>query len=281
VSVLPSGTAERARSVAAAPVAAAVVLSVVSLAAVLANVISPHDPLAINPGNILESPGGTDLLGTDELGRDLFARIIHGGRVSLRVAFFAVSLASIIGIPLGIGIAFLGRRMESVAMRVLDVLVSLPEIFVAIVILAFAGGGLTTLIVTIGLLYVPQFARVAYGMTRSIRTREHVLAALSLGAGKLWIVRKEILPNIVSVIAVQASFTFSFAMLMEAGLSFLGLGVPPPTPSWGQMIGVLKDYIFINAWPVVIPSIVLLATVLSVNVLGDWLQDRLNPELQR
>jgi peptide/nickel transport system permease protein len=260
---------------------AAIFLAVVTVAAVVAPLVSPHDPLAIHPNDILGSPNGRNLLGTDELGRDLLSRILHGGRVSLQVAASAVVLACAVGIPLGVGLSFCGRRVEALAMRLVDVFISLPEIFVAIVILAFAGGGLTTLTVTIGLLYFPQFARVAYGMTRSIRAREHVLAAISLGAGPLWIVRKEILPNMVSVIAVQASFTLSFAMLMEAGLSFLGLGVPPPTPSWGQMIGSLKNYLFINPWPVVGPSLILFATVLSVNVLGDWLQDRLNPELRR
>jgi peptide/nickel transport system permease protein len=267
--------------VAGAPLIAGAFLATVTITAILAGVISPHDPLAIRPNDILASPNGRNLLGTDELGRDLLSRIFHGGRVSLQVAVSAVILACVVGIPLGIGISFCGRRIEALAMRLIDVFVSLPEIFVAIVILAFAGGGLTTLILTIGLLYFPQFARVANGMTRSIRAREHVLAATSLGAGPLWIVRKEILPNMTSVIAVQASFTLSFAMLMEAGLSFLGLGVPPPTPSWGQMIGSLKNYLFINPWPVVMPSLVMFLTVLSVNVVGDWLQDRLNPELHR
>lgn len=270
-----------ASGITASAMIAAGVLALVIVTAILANVLSPDDPLRIDPNNILASPEARHLLGTDELGRDLLARVIYGGRVSLQVATAAVILACVIGIPLGIGIAFSGRRVESVAMRLIDVFVSLPEIFIAIVVLGFAGGGLPTLIATIGLLYFPQFARVAYGMARSIREREHVLAAVSLGAGSLWIIRKEILPNMTSVIAVQASFTLSFAMLMEAGLSFLGLGVPPPTPSWGQMVGELKNYIFINPWPVIVPSVVLFATVLSTNVLGDWLQDRLNPELRR
>jgi peptide/nickel transport system permease protein len=280
VTAMPRIAAAKPR-MAAGPRVAVTYLAVVLLTAVFADILSPRDPLAINPNNILASPSTHDLLGTDELGRDLLARIIHGGRVSLEVAISAVVLACAIGIPLGIGVSFCARRVEAFAMRIIDVFVSLPEIFVAIVILGFAGGGLTTLIITIGMLFFPQFARVAYGMTRSIRAREHVLSAISLGAGATWIVRKEILPNMVSVIAVQASFTLSFAMLLEAGLSFLGLGVPPPTPSWGQMIGGLKNYIFINPWPVVVPSIVLFATVLSVNVVGDWLQDRLNPELRR
>lgn len=260
---------------------AMLVLVVVAATALFAPVLGLVDPLAIDPTNILASPGAAHWLGTDELGRDLFSRLAYGGRVSLAVAAAAVLLAGSIGVPLGIAIAFLGPRAEGAAMRVVDVFVSLPEIFVAIVVLAFLGGSLPALIGTIGLLYCPQFARVAYGMARSIRARDHVLAARSLGAGRLWLIRREILPNMRSVIAVQASLTFSFAMLMEAGLSFLGLGVQPPTPSWGQMVGTLKNYIFINAWPVLVPSLALFVTVLAINIVGDWLQDRLNPELQR
>lgn len=260
---------------------AILVLAIVAAAAFLAPVLGLFDPLAIDPVNILASPGGVHWLGTDELGRDLFARLAYGGRVSLAVAAAAVLLAGSIGVPLGIAIAFLGPRAEGTAMRIVDVFVSLPEIFVAIVVLAFLGGSLPALVGTIGLLYCPQFARVSYGMARSIRARDHVLAARSLGADRLWLIRREILPNMLSVIAVQASLTFSFAMLMEAGLSFLGLGVPPPTPSWGQMVGTLKNYIFINPWPVLAPSLALFATILAVNIIGDWLQDRLNPELQR
>ena len=255
---------------------AMLVLVVVAATALFAPVLGLVDPLAIDPTNILASPGAAHWLGTDELGRDRFSRLAYGGRVAA-----AVLLAGSIGVPLGIAIAFLGPRAEGAAMRVVDVFVSLPEIFVAIVVLAFLGGSLPALIGTIGLLYCPQFARVAYGMARSIRARDHVLAARSLGAGRLWLIRREILPNMRSVIAVQASLTFSFAMLMEAGLSFLGLGVQPPTPSWGQMVGTLKNYIFINAWPVLVPSLALFVTVLAINIVGDWLQDRLNPELQR
>jgi peptide/nickel transport system permease protein len=260
---------------------ALLVLALVVGAALLAPFIGLADPLAIDPMNILASPSRAHLLGTDELGRDLLARVIHGGRVSLAVAAAAVLVAGSIGVALGIGIAFLGPRAEGAAMRIIDVFVSLPEIFVAIVVLAFLGGNLATLIGTIGLLYCPQFARVSYGMARSIKARDHVLAARSLGAGRLWLIRREILPNMRSVIAVQTSLTFSFAMLMEAGLSFLGLGVRPPVPSWGQMVGTLKNYLFINPWPVLVPSTALFVTVLVVNVLGDRLQDWLNPELRR
>ncbi len=258
---------------------AAPILTLVVLAAVFAGIIAPYDPLAINPVNILASPSAVHLLGTDEIGRDLLSRIVHGARVSLSVAVAAVVIACLVGVPIGVGASFFGGRLESMVMRAVDVFVSLPEIFVAIVVLAFLGGTLPTLVFTIGLLYFPQFARVAHGMTASIKSRDHVLAAVSLGAGPLRIIWREILPNMRSVVIVQASFTLSFAMLLEAGLSFLGLGVMPPQPSWGQMIGTLKDYLYTNPWPVVFPALVLFATILAINLLGDWLQDRLNPEL--
>jgi peptide/nickel transport system permease protein len=196
------------------------------------------------------------------------------------VALAAVCVACVFGIPIGVFAAFAGHRLENAIMRMIDVFVSLPEIFVAIFVLAFFGNSLPTLIFTIGLLYFPQFAKVAHSMARSIKTREYVLAAVSLGAGPTRLIWREILPNMWSVIIVQISFTLSFAMLLEAGLSFLGLGVMPPMPSWGQMVGRLKDYLFNNPWPVVFPSIVLFITILAINLLGDWLQDRLNPELE-
>ena len=254
-------------------------LALIAIMAVLPGAIAPYDPLAIDASNILASPTRTHLLGTDEIGRDILSRIIYGARVSLGVALAAVAVACLLGAPLGVATSYLGGRLENAIMRAVDVFVSLPEIFVAIVVLAFLGGDLPTLVFTIGLLYFPQFAKVAHGMTASIRSREHVLAAVSLGAGSIWIIWREILPNMRSVIIVQASFTLSFAMLLEAGLSFLGLGVTPPQPSWGQMVGTLKDYLFTNSWPVVFPSLALFLTILAVNILGDWLQDRLNPEL--
>jgi len=256
-------------------------LIVIVAAAAFGPMLGLADPYQIDAANLLSSPTWKHWLGTDELGRDLLARVIYGARVSLTVAAAAVILAGVLGVAVGVGVAFLGRRAEAAAIRVVDVFVSLPEIFVALVVLAFIGGNLPTLVATIGVLYAPQFARVTWGVARGIRAREHVLAASSLGAGNGWIIWHEVLPNMRSIIAVQASFTFSFAMLLEAGLSFLGLGVRPPIPSWGQMVGALKDYLFTNPWPVLVPALALFFTVLAVNVLGDWLQDLLNPELQR
>lgn len=248
------------------------------LLAILAPFLGLKDPNIIDPLNILASPSSEHWLGTDELGRDLLSRTIYGARVSLSVAFAAVLVACVVGVIIGVIASFLGPRLQSSVMLVVDIFVSMPEIFVALVILAFIGGNLQVLIFTIGLLYCPQFARVTWNVARSIQATDHVLSAISLGARWPRILRFEVLPNISSIVAVQASFTFSFAMLLEAGLSFLGLGVKPPTPSWGQMVGTLKDYIFINPWPVLVPSASLFITVLLVNLLGDQLQDILNPE---
>jgi ABC-type methionine transport system permease subunit len=172
-----------------------------------------------------------------------------------------------------------GGWIENVLMRTIDTFLSIPEIFVAIVVMAFLSSGLPTLVFTIGLLYFPQFARVVYAVTNSMKRKEFVEASVALGANAPRILFRQILPNIASIIVVQITFTISFAMLLEAGLSFLGLGVMPPRPSWGQMIGDLKDYIQINPLPVIFPSVALFLAVFSINTLGDWLQDWLNPEV--
>lgn len=251
------------------------------LSAVFCERLAPQDPFRIDTRNILASPSAAHLLGTDELGRDILSRILYGARVSLTVAASAVLIAALVGIPIGLVASYLGGRVENLAMRAIDIFVCLPEIFVAIFVIAFLQHGLGTLVWTIGLLYFPQFARVTYSVTSSIKHREYVLAAIGLGAGRTRVICYTILPNIVSIIVVQVSFTLSFAMLLEAGLSFLGLGIPPPQPSWGQMVGSLKDYLLNNPWPVVFPSLALFLAIFSVNTLGDWLQDYLNPEIAR
>lgn len=250
-------------------------------AALLGPWLVPFDPLKIDAANILASPSATHIFGTDEIGRDVLSRVVLGARVSLAVAAAAVLVAMLVGVPVGLIAAYRGGAVENATMRSVDVLVCMPEIFVAVVVMAFLQNSLPTLVLTIGLLYFPQFARVTHGVAASVRRRDFVLAAVSLGASPARIIASEILPNIASVVIVQASFTLSFAMLLEAGLSFLGLGVMPPTPSWGQMVGSLKDYLLINPWPLIFPSLALLLTVFAVNTLGDWLQDRLNPEIRK
>lgn len=257
------------------------ILVALVIAAIFCESIAPADPYQINTKAILKGPSAAHPFGTDQIGRDILSRVIYGARVSLSVAAAAVFFATLIGVPVGLLAAYVGGRIENGIMRVIDIFVCLPEIFVAIVVMAFMQHSLPTLIFTIGLLYFPQFARVTYGVAASLKTKDYVLAAEALGAGGPRIVFQEILPNMMSVVIVQISFTMSFAMLLEAGLSFLGLGVMPPQPSWGQMAGALKDFIFLNPWPVVFPSAVLFLAVFSINMIGDWLQDYLNPEIVR
>lgn len=256
-------------------------LLLLGVMALEAHRLAPYDPLAIDASHILQAPSTQHLFGTDELGRDILSRLMHGARISLSIAVAAVAIASVIGVIIGILASYARGPVENLVMRVIDIFVCLPEIFVAIVIMAFLEHGLRTLILTIGFLYFPQFARVAYSVARSLREKEYVLAAVSLGGSPLHIIARALLPNMASVIVVQVSFTLSFAMLLEAGLSFLGLGLMPPAPSWGQMVGTLKDYLFTNAWPVVFPSLALFLSILAINTLGDWLQDYLNPEMPR
>jgi len=257
------------------------ILLVLIFAACFSSFLAPADPIAIDTKNILKGPSRLHPFGTDQIGRDILSRVIYGARVSLSVAVAAVFFATMVGVPLGLLASYIGGRFENILMRVIDVFVCLPEIFVAIVAMAFLEHSLRTLIFTIGLLYFPQFSRVTYSVASSIKTKDYILSAVTLGASGPRIVFREILPNMASVIIVQISFTMSFAMLLEAGLSFLGLGVMPPQPSWGQMAGTLKDFIFINPLLVVFPSMALFLAVFAINMIGDWLQDWLNPEIVR
>ena len=217
------------------------ILVVLLAMALFSSVLAPSDPLKIDARNILKSPSAQHVLGTDQLGRDLLSRVIYGARISLSVAAAAVTVATLVGVALGLLAGYAGGWAENLLMRGIDAFLSIPEIFVAIVVVAFFTSGLPTLVFTIGLLYFPQFARVVYAVTNSMRRKEFVEASLALGAGPLRILFRQILPNIRSIIVVQITFTMCFAMLLEAGLSFLGLGVMPPRPSWGQMVGDLKD----------------------------------------
>lgn len=257
------------------------ILLVLVVSAVFSEFLAPMDPYKIDTKNILKSPSRDHWFGTDQIGRDILSRVIYGARISLSVSAAAVLFATGVGVPLGLLASYVGGRIENLIMRIIDIFVCLPEIFVAIVVMAFMKQNLETLIFTIGFLFFPQFARVTYGVASSIKQKDFILAAVSLGAGGPRIVFHEILPNMISVVIVQVSFTMSFAMLLEAGLSFLGLGVMPPKPSWGQMAGSLKDFIFINPLPVVFPSAVLFLSIFAINMIGDWLQDRLNPEIVR
>ena len=256
------------------------VVTIIVLMALLAPLFAPHDPIALNTSNALQGPSGAYTFGTDEYGRDILSRIIFGAQASLQVAIGAVLVAMLIGLPIGIFAGYFGGWIETLSMRVIDVIMCFPPIILGILVVGFLGPGIRNLIMVIGLLYIPRFARIAHSTTLSLRSQEYVDASRAVGATDLYIIRRAILPNILAPIIVQASLSLAAAILLESGLSFLGLGIVPPTPSWGLMIGDGRGYMLLNPWYVIWPSLVLAVTILSINVLGDSLRDILDPRLK-
>lgn len=251
------------------------------LIALFANQLAPQDPLAIDAQSRLQGPSREHWFGTDEAGRDLFSRIIVGSRTSMWVAFSSVFLATIVGLIFGVVGGYLGGIWETVTMRFVDVLLIFPPILLAIAVVAFLGSSVINLVGVIALLYMTRFARVSFASVIEVRNREYVQAAKVIGASSARTMTRYILPNILAPIFVQVSLSFGFAILIESGLSFLGLGTPPPAPSWGNMIGAGRGYLANNAWYVFWPSLVISLAILSFNTLGDGLRDSLDPRLRR
>ncbi|MBM4305856.1 MAG: ABC transporter permease [Deltaproteobacteria bacterium] len=252
--------------------------AVVVLMALLAGVLSPHDYSRQDLPNALKPPfwadGGkwTNPLGTDHLGRDILSRIFHGARASLLVGVGSVLIASIIGIFLGLISGFYGRWVDSLIMRIADVQLSFPPIFLAIALMAFIPPSLSSLILVLGVVTWVQFGRVSRGSTLSVKEKDYVEAARSLGTSNINIMLRHILPNILSPLVVIATVSMSWMILAEAGLSFLGLGVQPPTPAWGSMLSEGRTYFGIAWWYATFPGLAIFVTVLGLNMLGDGLR---------
>lgn len=256
------------------------VILLLILVAIFAPVLAPKDPLRINAQLRLQGPSSEAWLGTDENGRDLLSRIIVGSRTSMLVAILSVSLATVLGVTVGLVGGYFGGFWEFITMRSVDVLLVFPPILLAISVVAFLGPSMRNLILLIGILYMTRFARIAFGSVVQVKSLEYVEAARVLGAGHLRILSRYILPNILAPIFVQISLSLGFAILLESGLSFLGLGTPPPEPSWGNMIGAARAYLQQNAWFVFWPSLAISIAILSFNTLGDGLRDSLDPRLR-
>ena len=264
-----------------APVAAAgaVIIGVYLLAAASAPVLSPHDPLAMASRSLLAPPGGPFPLGTDQFGRDLLSRLLYGARVSLAVSFASVVLALAGGGAAGIASGYYGGPVDGVLMRVMDVIFAFPAVLLAIAIMAVAGTAVWTVIVAIGVVYTPQFARVSRAGVLATRGLEYVEAAAAMGAGARRILLRHILPNISAPLIVQTSLSLSLAILTESALSFLGLGTQPPTPSWGNMLAESRRFMAMAPWTAVFPGATIATVVLGFNLLGDGLRDLLDPRL--
>jgi len=252
--------------------------AVVILAALLAGVIAPHDYARQSLRNALKPPawseGGTwsHPLGTDHLGRDIFSRVLYGARVSLFVGVGSVLISLIIGIFFGLISGFYGGWIDSLIMRAADIQLSFPPIFLCIALMAFIPPSLVTLILVLGIVTWVQFGRVSRGSTLSVKEMEYVEAARSLGTSNLKIIVIHVLPNILSPLVVIATVSMSWMILAEAGLSFLGLGVQPPTPAWGSMLSEGRTYFNIAWWYATFPGLAIFVTVLGLNMLGDGLR---------
>jgi peptide/nickel transport system permease protein len=263
-----------------APFGGVVVLVAIVLA-VGAPVLSPHDPLKQNLGNALARPGRAHVLGTDNVGRDVLSRVIWGTRVSLVAGIVSVTLAAFAGTMLGLVAGYAGGRVDGLVMRAMDAVLSFPPLVLALALGAVLGAGLTGVLIALGVVYTPTFARLMRGQVLAITARDYVDAARALGAPGWRIASRHVVPNAAAPIVVQASLSVAFAILAEASLSFLGLGIQPPQASWGSMINAGRGYLQQAPWIVFGPGAALFVTVVGLNFVGDAVRDALDPRLTR
>ena len=249
--------------------------------AITADVIAPYKYYEQNLINSFQSPSKEHLFGTDEFGRDILSRIIHGSRISLQVGLIAVGISVIFGGFFGAVAGYYGGRIDNLIMRGMDILLSIPSILLAIAIAASLGPGLYNMMVAVGISTTPQYARIIRGSVLSLRGQEFVEAAKAVGSSDTRIIMKHILPNCLAPIIVQSTLGVASAILTAAGLSFIGLGIQPPTPEWGAMLSGGREYIRDYAYMTVFPGLAIMITILALNFLGDGLRDMLDPKLKR
>lgn len=254
-------------------------LIIVALISLFAPLVAPHSPTKLL-GLPLLDPGGEYLLGTDDFGRDVLSRLIYAGRVSLGVAVGSVAIASFVGVALGLMAGYFRGTAEFIIMRSMDLLLSFPTIVLAIAMVAFLGPSIRNLIIIIGIIYIPRFVRVVFGATLVLGDSDFVNASRVIGSTDARILRTAVLPNVMAPIFVQVSLSLGFAILVESGLSFLGLGAQPPTPSWGNMISQARPFMELYPHLLIFPSVVIGLTILMLNTLGDGLRDELDPRLR-
>jgi peptide/nickel transport system permease protein len=254
------------------------ILLVVSFAAVTANWIAPYGINDVNVPDALQAPSGAHWFGTDELGRDVFSRVLVATQASMRVAVISVAFAAVVGVTIGVVSGYRGGWLDTIFMRIVDVMFAFPVLLLALAVVAVLGPGVTTTILAIGVVYTPIFARVARASTLGVRVEPYVSVSRSMGTGHLYILGRHVLPNIAGPLVVQTSLSLAFAILSEAALSFLGLGIQPPQPSLGRMIFDSQGFVTMAWWMAVFPGAAIFVTVLAFNLLGDGLRDVLDPK---
>lgn len=256
-----------------------VIILIVVLTAIFAHQIAPYEPTS-QKFRRLQPPSATNFLGTDELGRDVFSRIVFGSRISLQVGIIAVTLALSLGVTLGVISGYIGGRFDNVSMRLVDLMFAFPGLVLAIVIAGLLGPSITNAMIAIGIIYAPTYARVARSSVLTVNNELYLEAARLTGGGHFHIIRKHIFPNILAPLVILTTLSMSTAILTEAALSFLGLGTQPPDPSWGKMLSEGRRFMEIAWWTTVFPGIAIVIAVLGFNLLGDGLRDALDPRLK-
>jgi peptide/nickel transport system permease protein len=260
---------------------AVVVLGLYLLTAVIALVLPKEASLGIDTSQILQGPTRDHLFGTDQLGRDQLARIVEGALTSFTIIAPATAGALIVGSLLGLLAGYLGGWLDNLVMRITDIFFAFPPVLLALTIVAGMGPGQVQLVVAIGIVYTPMFVRTARGPTLQLREREFVSASVLAGARPFWILRRHILPNVLPILIIQSTLTLGWALLTEASLSFLGLGVQPPASDWGAMLNEGRKYLSLNPWLAVFPGAAVVCVVLALNLLGDALRESADPRLKR
>jgi peptide/nickel transport system permease protein len=248
--------------------------------ALLAQVIAPYSPVEIHPEIALQPPSLQHLFGTDDFGRDVLSRVLYGARVSLMVCLISVSICSVLGIALGVASGYFGGWIDLTIMRVVDAMFAFPVVLLAIAVVAVLGPGLENATLALGIIFTPAYARVARAAALVVMQEQYVEAARSLGASDTRIMRRDLLPNMMPALIVQTTLLFAIAIVVEAGLSFLGLGAQPPEPSWGSMLRTGREFLEIASWLAVAPGAAIFISVLGFNLVGDWLRDALDPRLK-
>jgi len=248
------------------------------LVALFGSYLTPYNPIETNMANALQVPSAQHWFGTDQLGMDIFSRVIAGTRVSLTVGLLAVSIALTIGIVLGSVAGYTGGWVDTIIMRVMDMMLAIPSILLAITLMAALGKGIDKAVIAIGLVSIPEYARIVRGSILSIKENDYIAAARVVGNSDLRIIFRHVLPNALSVIIVRATLGISSAVLDTAALGFLGMGVQPPQAEWGDMLGRARGFIFQAPHTLLFPGMAITATVLAFNLLGDGLRDALDPK---
>ena len=276
----PAGDALRRLRRSPSALVGGTILLIVVLSALLAPMVSTSDPIKTNQRTSLQSPSLEHPMGTDRFGRDIFTRVLYGGRLSLPVGIVSVAIAAVIGVLLGLVAGFYGGWLDTMIMRMVDLLLAFPGILLALAIVAILGDSLINLMIAVGISSIPDYVRITRGSVLSIREREFVQAARAVGARNGAIVLRHILPNVLTPLIVLVTLGIASAIITASALSFLGLGIKPPTPEWGNMLAEGRAFLQRAWWVAFFPGLAIMVTVFAINLLGDGLRDALDPRMK-